>query len=79
MEVDTPGSLSSSQDELMQHVSSLWGILVDVLIEILNTITKLGSGIEVSSLLHDFSSSYAPVPMEIELEHKTLISVDGDE
>ena len=65
---DTPGSLSSALDEMMQHVSSLWGPMVDVLIEILITITKLGYGIEVSSLLHDSAISYAPVPMETDLE-----------
>ena len=55
------------------------GGMVGVLIEILNTITKLVSSIEVSSLLHDSASSYAFVPMETDLEHKKFISVDGDE
>ena len=68
MEGDTPGSLSSTLDELMQHVASLWGAVVDLLIEILNTITKLGSRIEVYSLLHYSSYSYALVPIYIDLE-----------
>lgn len=76
---DTPGSLSSALDELMRHAASLRGPGVDVLIEILNTIAKLGSGIEASSLLQDSASSSAPVPMETDLEQKTFISMDGDE
>lgn len=76
---DTPGSLSSALDELMRHAASLRGPGVDVLIEILNTIAKLGSGAEMSSLLQDSASSSVPVPMETDLEQKTVSSVDGDE
>ncbi|MFS7928960.1 putative HECT domain, ubiquitin interacting, UBA-like superfamily, armadillo-like helical [Helianthus anomalus] len=45
---DTPSSLSSGLDELMRHASSLRVHGVDMLIEILKTIEKLGSGVKDS-------------------------------
>ena len=52
---------------------------MDVLIQILNIIGKLGYGIEASSLLQDSSSSSAYVPMDIDWEQKKIISMDEDE
>ncbi|OMP10319.1 hypothetical protein CCACVL1_00994 [Corchorus capsularis] len=49
---ETPGSLSTGLDELMRHASSLRGPGVDMVIEILNAILKIGSGVDAS-----FSSS----------------------
>ncbi|XP_057852533.2 E3 ubiquitin-protein ligase UPL1 isoform X1 [Cryptomeria japonica] len=69
---DTPGSLSTALDELMRHAASLRGPGVDVLIEILNTIAKIGSAQETPSLLQD--SAGTSVPMETD-----FISVDGEE
>ncbi|KAI3466413.1 hypothetical protein Pfo_023076 [Paulownia fortunei] len=75
---DTPGSLSSGLDELMRHASSLRGPGVDMLIEILNKIAKIGSGVE-SSLFTDSLSCSQPVPMETESEKRVLVlSDDGD-
>jgi len=68
LENDYPGSLSSALDEMIRHAASLRRNGVDVLIEILNTITKLGFGTEVSSLLQEYSRSYVHVPMETNLE-----------
>ncbi|XP_077221899.1 LOW protein: E3 ubiquitin ligase-like protein isoform X2 [Tasmannia lanceolata] len=72
---DTPGSLSTGLDELMRHASSLRGPGVDVLIEILNTISKIGSGVEAPSSSTDIPSNSPPVPMETDLEEKNL---DGE-
>ncbi|KAG8365159.1 hypothetical protein BUALT_Bualt18G0075300 [Buddleja alternifolia] len=75
---DTPGSLSSGLDELMRHASSLRGPGVDMLIEILNNIAKIGSGIE-SSPSTDSPSCSHPVPMETESEKKDVVlSEDKD-
>ena len=64
---------------MIRHAPYLRGHGVDVLIEILNTIAKLGFGAEVSSLLQKIASSYVPVPMKTDLEQQTISSVDGDE
>ncbi|XP_010675966.2 E3 ubiquitin-protein ligase UPL1 isoform X2 [Beta vulgaris subsp. vulgaris] len=61
---DAPGSLSSGLDELMRHAATLRGPGVDMLIEILNTIIKLGSSDEASSSSVDSLPCPAPVPME---------------
>lgn len=75
---DTPGSLSSGLDELMRHASSLRGPGVDMLIEILKAIEKLGSGPEASSSLADTPSGSTSVPMETDAEDKHLTpSEDG--
>ncbi|XP_027346077.1 E3 ubiquitin-protein ligase UPL1-like isoform X2 [Abrus precatorius] len=69
---DTPASLSSGLDELMRHASSLRGPGVDMLVEILETISKIGSVVDSSSLCPDQSSSTS-VPMETDGEDKNLI------
>ncbi|KAK4487432.1 hypothetical protein RD792_005935, partial [Penstemon davidsonii] len=74
---DTPGSLSSGLDELMRHASSLRGPGVDMLIEILNEIAKIGSGHESTSLFTDSPSSSQSVPMETETENKDDVFSDG--
>ncbi|KAL8239183.1 hypothetical protein R6Q59_015750 [Mikania micrantha] len=61
---DTPSSLSSGLDELMRHAASLRVYGVDMLIEILKAIEKLGSGPKAASSTIEASS----VPMETEGE-----------
>ncbi|XP_028759255.1 E3 ubiquitin-protein ligase UPL1 [Neltuma alba] len=56
---DTPASLSSGLDELMRHNSSLRGPGVDMLVEILETISKIGYGADESC-----SSTSAPMDMD---------------
>ncbi|XP_075495888.1 E3 ubiquitin-protein ligase UPL1-like [Primulina tabacum] len=73
---DTLGSLSSGLDELMRHASSLRGEGVDMLIEILNNIAKIGSGLEAASQSTHSLSCSEPVPMEIESENRYLPFVD---
>ncbi|XP_057982343.1 E3 ubiquitin-protein ligase UPL1-like isoform X2 [Malania oleifera] len=73
---ETPGSLSSGLDELMRHASSLRGPGVDMLIEILNAISKFGSGTDASSASADSGSSSTPVPMETDIEERNLVSSD---
>ncbi|OVA07229.1 Ubiquitin-associated domain/translation elongation factor EF-Ts [Macleaya cordata] len=76
---DTPGSLSTALDELMRHASSLRGPGVDMLIEILNTILKIGAGVQAPSSSDDSMSSSTPVPMETDAEEKSLVlSEDGE-
>ncbi|XP_058115253.1 E3 ubiquitin-protein ligase UPL1 isoform X2 [Magnolia sinica] len=76
---DTPGTLSSGLDELMRHASSLRGPGVDMLIEILNTISKIGSGAESSSSSIDPQGPSTAVPMETDTEERILVSSDeGD-
>ncbi|XP_071733716.1 E3 ubiquitin-protein ligase UPL1-like [Rutidosis leptorrhynchoides] len=67
---DTPSSLSSGLDELMRHASSLRVHGVDMLIEILKALEKLGSGSEVVSLTVEASSS-SSVPMETDADDKS--------
>ncbi|XP_043690385.1 E3 ubiquitin-protein ligase UPL1-like isoform X2 [Telopea speciosissima] len=76
---DTPGSLSSGLDELMRHASSLRGPGVEMLMEILNTIMKIGSGVEAPSPSTDSICSSTPVPMETDAEEKNLLSSDDGE
>ncbi|XP_057529454.1 E3 ubiquitin-protein ligase UPL1 [Amaranthus tricolor] len=73
---DTPGSLSSGLDELMRHATSLRGSGVDMLIEILNTILKLGSADEASTSSVESSACPAPVPMETDSDIQSLSSLD---
>ncbi|XP_031403999.1 E3 ubiquitin-protein ligase UPL1-like isoform X2 [Punica granatum] len=72
---DTPGTLSSGLDELLRHASSLRGSGVEMLLEILNTISNIGSAGETTNL----SSESAPVPMETDAEGGSSVSPDeGD-
>ncbi|KAF5728469.1 E3 ubiquitin-protein ligase UPL1 isoform X1 [Tripterygium wilfordii] len=76
---DTTGSLSSGLDELMRHASSLRGQGVDAVIEILNAISKVGSGNDASYMSLDPGCSSAPVPMETDTEEKSQVpSEDGE-
>lgn len=76
---DTPGSLSSSLDELMRHASSLRVPGVEMLIEILNAISKLGSGLELSLSSNDSPSCSAPVPMETDHEEQNPMQLGDKE
>ncbi|XP_042007782.1 E3 ubiquitin-protein ligase UPL1-like isoform X2 [Salvia splendens] len=73
---DTSGSLSSGLDELMRHASSLRGPGVDMLIEILTKIAKIGSGLDSASPSTECPSSSQPVPMETEPDNKDVASAD---
>ncbi|GFZ12610.1 LOW protein: E3 ubiquitin ligase-like protein [Actinidia rufa] len=73
---DTPGSLSSGLDELMRHASSLRGPGVDMLVEILNTIAKIGSGVEAASLSTDAQCSSTSVPMETDADEGNSVPSD---
>lgn len=75
---DTPASLSSGLDELMRHSSSLRGPGVDMLIEILETISKIGSVEDPPSVCSDPCSSTS-VPMEMDGGDKNLILPDVKE
>ncbi|GAB4845935.1 E3 ubiquitin-protein ligase upl1 [Ancistrocladus abbreviatus] len=66
---DTPGLLSSGLDELMRHASALRGPGVEMLIEILNTILRIGSRVEASA---DSLPCPTPVPMETDAEERNL-------
>lgn len=77
---DTPGSLSSGLDELMRHASSLRGPGVDMLLEILNSISKIGQGVDASLCMStDPSCSSTPVPMETDGEERNLVLSDDRE
>ncbi|KAM1114974.1 hypothetical protein ACFX19_005779 [Malus domestica] len=76
---DTPGSLSSGLDELMRHASSLRGPGVDMLIEILNAISKIGHGVDASYMSIDPLGSSTPVPMETDGEERNLVMSDNGE
>ncbi|KAL2343611.1 hypothetical protein Fmac_004896 [Flemingia macrophylla] len=75
---DTPASLSSGLDELMRHASSLRVPGVDMLVEILETVSKIGSAVDSSSLIPDPCSSTS-VPMEMDGEDKNLILPNNKE
>ncbi|XP_011038806.1 PREDICTED: E3 ubiquitin-protein ligase UPL1 isoform X3 [Populus euphratica] len=75
---EAPGSLSSGLDELMRHASSLRGPGVDMVIEILNAISKIGSGFDASYSSTDPSCS-APVPMETDAEERSPVLSDDRE
>ncbi|MQL77497.1 hypothetical protein Taro_009904 [Colocasia esculenta] len=75
---DTPGSLSNGLDELMRHASSLRGSGVDMLIEILNTVSKIGSGTDHSMSLDSLNSSTSNL-MDTELDERNLLPFsEGD-
>ncbi|KAK1274353.1 E3 ubiquitin-protein ligase UPL1 [Acorus gramineus] len=76
---DTPGSLSTGLDELMRHASSLRGLGVDMLIEILNTILKIGSEAEPFPSSIESSTSSAATPMETDQEEGSFVSQDEAE
>ncbi|KAM1806044.1 hypothetical protein ACFX11_029236 [Malus domestica] len=76
---DTPGSLSSGLDELMRHASSLRGPGVDMLIEILNAISKIGHGVDAPYMSIDPLGSSTPVPMETDGEERNLVLSDNGE
>ncbi|KAH9607668.1 hypothetical protein KSS87_011637, partial [Heliosperma pusillum] len=71
---EAPASLSSGLDELMRHAAALRGPGVDMLVEILNTIVKLGSVAEAPSSM-DSSTFSAPVLMETDLETNSFPSL----
>ncbi|XVE50857.1 hypothetical protein DITRI_Ditri01bG0197700 [Diplodiscus trichospermus] len=73
---DTAGSLSSGLDELMRHASSLRALGVDMVIEILNVIVRIGSGVDKSYLAVESS---ATTPMETDAEDRNLIQQDDRE
>ncbi|KAK3132463.1 hypothetical protein QOZ80_6AG0522110 [Eleusine coracana subsp. coracana] len=64
---DTTGALSGGLDELMRHASLLRSSGVDMLIEILNSISKLGTGGDSGSCT-DSEKSSAAVPMDTDVE-----------
>uniref|UniRef100_A0A2P2M8T8 HECT-type E3 ubiquitin transferase n=1 Tax=Rhizophora mucronata TaxID=61149 RepID=A0A2P2M8T8_RHIMU len=76
---ETPGALSSGLDELLRHASSLRGPGVDMMIEILNVISKIGSGVDASCLPTDPPSSNTPVPMETVAEERSIVPLDDRE
>ncbi|KAG7600674.1 UBA-like superfamily [Arabidopsis suecica] len=77
---DTPGSLSSGLDELLRHQSSLRTYGVDMFIEILNSMLIIGSGMEATtSKPADVPTGAAPVPMEIDVDEKSLAVSDEAE
>ncbi|CAA0815395.1 E3 ubiquitin-protein ligase UPL1, partial [Striga hermonthica] len=79
LSADTSGSLSSALDELMRHAASLRGPGVDMLIEILTDIGKIGSGLELASPSSDPPSSSQPAPMQTESENRGVVSMDDTE
>ncbi|CAN6195336.1 unnamed protein product [Urochloa humidicola] len=70
---DTTGALSSGLDELMRHASSLRSSGVDVFIEILNTVSKIGCGGDPNSCMECDNSSPA-IPMDTDVEGATTQS-----
>ncbi|XP_062199173.1 E3 ubiquitin-protein ligase UPL1-like isoform X2 [Phragmites australis] len=67
---DTTGALSSGLDELMRHASSLRSSGVDVFIEILNNISKVGCDGDPSCCVESDKSS-AAVHMDTDVEEMT--------
>ncbi|XP_025799931.1 E3 ubiquitin-protein ligase UPL1-like isoform X2 [Panicum hallii] len=67
---DTTGALSSGLDELMRHASSLRSSGVDMFIEILNTVSKIGCGGDSNSCT-ECDNSCAAVPMDTDVEGGT--------
>ncbi|KAE8654177.1 hypothetical protein F3Y22_tig00117056pilonHSYRG01052 [Hibiscus syriacus] len=72
---DTHASLLSGLDELMRHASSLRAPGVDMVIEILNVMLRIGSGADTSFA----AESSAPVSMETDAEERNLIQPDEGE
>ncbi|XP_022932377.1 E3 ubiquitin-protein ligase UPL1 isoform X1 [Cucurbita moschata] len=73
---DASGSLSSGLDELMRHASSLRGPGVDMLLEILTSIVKIGSPVDASCMSIDPSCSSTAVPMETNVEERKSVLSD---
>ncbi|XP_065862675.1 E3 ubiquitin-protein ligase UPL1-like isoform X2 [Euphorbia lathyris] len=73
---ETPGSLSTGLDELMRHASSLRGHGVDMVIEILNSIFKIGCGVNACCSSSEPSSCSTPVPMETDSEERSSVPSD---
>ncbi|KAH7660208.1 E3 ubiquitin-protein ligase HUWE1 protein [Dioscorea alata] len=71
---DTLATLSNGLDELFRHASSLRASGVDMLIELLNTISIIGSASETSPSMESLNS--APVPMETDQEENKSSSAD---
>ncbi|GAB2297124.1 E3 ubiquitin-protein ligase upl1 [Dionaea muscipula] len=59
-------------DELMRHASAWRGAWVEMLIEILNTILRIGSGSEAPSSYAGSLPGSTPAPMETDAEEKNL-------
>ncbi|KAL6999109.1 E3 ubiquitin-protein ligase upl1 [Sarracenia purpurea var. burkii] len=76
---DTTVTVSSGLDELMRHASSLRGSGVDMLIEILNVIARIGSGVEAAPSSTDSLCCSTPVPMETDAEERKLVPSDDKE
>ncbi|XP_057417405.1 E3 ubiquitin-protein ligase UPL1-like isoform X2 [Lotus japonicus] len=76
---DTPASLSSGLDELMRHASSLRGPGVDMLVEILEAVSKIGSAGDHPSSSRPEPCSSTSVPMEMDGGDKNLIMPDSKE
>uniref|UniRef100_A0A7N0U1T4 HECT-type E3 ubiquitin transferase n=2 Tax=Kalanchoe fedtschenkoi TaxID=63787 RepID=A0A7N0U1T4_KALFE len=76
---DIAGSLSNGLDELMRHVSTLRAPGVDMLIEILNALAKMGSIPESFSVPTDAISDMAPVPMETDADEMNVVLSDVKE
>ncbi|GAB2258516.1 hypothetical protein Droror1_Dr00014676 [Drosera rotundifolia] len=74
LSVDTVASLSSGLDELMRHASSLRGPAVEMLIEILNAILRIGSVSDARSSSSASLPCSTTVPMETDGEEKNLPS-----
>ncbi|KAI4388584.1 hypothetical protein MLD38_000898 [Melastoma candidum] len=72
---DTSGSVSSGLDELLRHASALRGLAVDMLIEILGTISNIGSRAGCSSL--SVSTDSLTLATSIPMETDTGSSQEG--
>eukprot|EP00252_Welwitschia_mirabilis_P007759 TRINITY_DN1943_c0_g1_i1.p1 TRINITY_DN1943_c0_g1~~TRINITY_DN1943_c0_g1_i1.p1 ORF type:complete len:3671 (+),score=717.88 TRINITY_DN1943_c0_g1_i1:355-11367(+) len=72
---DTSGSLSTALDELVRHAASLKGPVVDILVEILHTIGRMG----IPNDVEETSSSSVPVPMETDSVQNSNVQADVDE
>ncbi|KAI3769136.1 hypothetical protein L6452_00236 [Arctium lappa] len=73
---DTPSSLSRGLDELLRHASSLRVHGVDVLIEILKAIEKIGYGPEAASSTIDATNCLTSVSMETDAVDKACTPDD---
>ncbi|CAA6672443.1 unnamed protein product [Spirodela intermedia] len=77
---DTPGSLSSGLDELLRHASSLRSSGVDMLIEILNTVLKMGSGVDASPswTLHALQLPLSWMPTSMKKTSGLMVEASSD-
>ena len=65
--------------ELLRHAASLQVADVDMWIEILNIISKMGCSTEASTFFLESGGSFSLVPMDIDLEERTYTLVgEGD-